>query len=68
MERGQYKWEYRMGSDNVADAISRNPALIDQPIVAPLTVVGAIKHVKTLPICILPDGSAFVLFVKERTG
>ena len=68
MERFQYKWEYRKGSENVADALSRNPALADPPIIAPITALGSIKHVKTLPICILPNKDAYVLFVQERNG
>jgi 8-oxo-dGTP pyrophosphatase MutT (NUDIX family) len=68
MERFQYKWEYRKGSDNVADPISRNPALSDPPTVAMITMPGAIKHVKTLPLCRLPDGSTYVLLIQERTG
>ena len=68
MERFQYKWEYRKGSENVADALSRNPALADPPIIAPITALGSIKHVKTLPICILPNKDAYVLFYLSKSA
>ena len=68
MERFQNKWEYGKGSDNVVDPISRNPTLYDAPTVAMVTAIGAIKHVKTLPLCRLEDGSTYVLLVQEQTG